>query len=107
MTWNHPHPWRVVRSGRSQSQRHIEQNQNKPSQHQVPFPNQTPPSRHIQYRENNRAITDLRDTLLVLAAEQGSPRYSSRVLSLKEEGFGLSILEAEDLAVTTDVELAL
>lgn len=43
----------------------------------------------------------------MLATEQGRPRYSSGVLSLKEEGFGLSILEAEDFAVTTDVELAL
>lgn len=43
----------------------------------------------------------------MLATEQSRPRYSSGVLSLKEEGFGLSILEAEDFAVTTDVELAL
>ena len=36
-----------------------------------------------------------------------SPSYSSGVLSLEEEGFGLAILETEDFAVTTDVELAL
>lgn len=38
---------------------------------------------------------------------QNGPCYSSRVLALKEEGLGLAILEAEDLAVTADVELAL
>jgi hypothetical protein len=31
----------------------------------------------------------------------------ARVLALEEQGLGLSVLEAEDLAVTTDVELAL
>lgn len=35
------------------------------------------------------------------------PSYSSRVLALKEQGFGLAILESEDLAVTADVEFAL
>ena len=38
---------------------------------------------------------------------QRSPGYSSRVLSLQEEGLGLSILEAEHFAVTADIELAL
>lgn len=49
----------------------------------------------------------LRDTLLVLSAEQNGPCDTAGVLALQEEGFGLSILEAEDLAVSTDVELAL
>jgi len=49
----------------------------------------------------------LRDTLLVLSAEQDSPGNSAGVLALEEEGFGLSILEAEDLGITADVELAL
>jgi len=43
----------------------------------------------------------------VHSSVEHSPGYSSRVLSLEEEGLGLAILEAEDLAVTTDVELAL
>lgn len=49
----------------------------------------------------------LRDTLLVLSSEQNSPGDPAGVLALEEEGFGLSILEAEDLRVATDVELAL
>lgn len=51
--------------------------------------------------------TDLRDTLLVLATEENSPSYPARVLALEEKGFGLSILEAEDLAVATDEQLTL
>lgn len=43
----------------------------------------------------------------MLSAVKCSPSYPARVLSLEEKGFGLSILEAEDLAVSTDVELAL
>ena len=38
---------------------------------------------------------------------EDGPGYSSRVLALQEERLGLAILESEDLAVTTDVELAL
>jgi hypothetical protein len=49
----------------------------------------------------------LRDTLLVLSSEQNGPCDTAGVLALEEEGFGLAILEAEDLAVSTDVELAL
>lgn len=45
----------------------------------------------------------LGDTLLVLSAEENGPCNATRVLALKEEGFGLSILESEDLAITTDV----
>ena len=43
----------------------------------------------------------------MLSAEQDSPGNSAGVLALEEEGFGLSILEAEDLGITADVELAL
>lgn len=43
----------------------------------------------------------------MLSSEENGPRYSSRVLSLQEKGFGFAILESENLAVTTDVELAL
>jgi hypothetical protein len=51
--------------------------------------------------------TDLGDTLLVLSPVEDCPCYSARVLALEEEGFGLSILEAEDFAITTNIELAL
>jgi hypothetical protein len=43
----------------------------------------------------------------VLSSEKDCPRNTTGILALKEEGFGLSVLESEDLAVTTDVELAL
>lgn len=43
----------------------------------------------------------------MLPSEQCSPRDASGVLALKEEGFGLAVLEAEDLAIATNVELAL
>jgi hypothetical protein len=49
----------------------------------------------------------LRDTLLVLSSEKDGPCNATGVLALEEEGFGLAILESEDLAITTDVELAL
>jgi hypothetical protein len=49
----------------------------------------------------------LRDTLLVLSAEKDGPGNAAWVLALEEEGLGLSILETENLRVTTDVELAL
>lgn len=51
--------------------------------------------------------TDFRDTLAVLATVENGPGYPARVLALEEEGLGLSILEAEDLAVATDVQLTL
>lgn len=38
---------------------------------------------------------------------ESGPVNLARVLALEEEGLGLAVLEAEDLAVTTDVELAL
>ena len=49
----------------------------------------------------------LRDTLLVLPSVQCSPRNAAGVLALEEEGFCFAVLEAEDLAITTDVEFAL
>ena len=52
-------------------------------------------------------MTNLRNTLLVLPPEQRRPGDPTRVLSLEEKAFGLAILESEDFAVTTDVELAL
>ena len=51
--------------------------------------------------------TNLRNSLLVHPPIKDGPSYSSRVLALQKQGFGLAILESEDLAVTTDVELAL
>jgi hypothetical protein len=52
-------------------------------------------------------IPYLRNTLLVLSSEKDSPCNATGVLALQEEGFGLAILESEDFAITTDVELAL
>jgi len=49
----------------------------------------------------------LSDTLAVLSAEKDGPRNAAGVLALEEEGLGLSALEAEDLAVATDEQLAL
>jgi hypothetical protein len=49
----------------------------------------------------------LRDTLSPLATAQNSPCDLAGVLALEEEGLGLSALEAEDLAVRADEELAL
>jgi len=49
----------------------------------------------------------LRDTLSPLSAAENSPRNATRVLALKEKRLGLAILEAEDLAVGADEELAL
>jgi hypothetical protein len=55
----------------------------------------------------NKIISYLRDTLLVLSSEENGPGNATGVLALKEERLGFAILESEDLAVTTDVELAL
>lgn len=43
----------------------------------------------------------------MLTTVEDSPGDAARVLALEEEGLGLSILEAEDLAVATDVQLTL
>lgn len=43
----------------------------------------------------------------MLSSEKDGPCNATGVLALEEEGFGLAILESEDLAVTADVELAL
>lgn len=51
--------------------------------------------------------TDFRDALLVLATVEDSPGYPARVLALEEKRLGLSVLEAEDLAVATDEQLTL
>jgi len=49
----------------------------------------------------------LRDTLLVLSSEENGPCDTAGVLALEEKRLGLAVLETEDLAVATDVELAL
>jgi len=49
----------------------------------------------------------LGDTLLVHASVKSGPGDLSWVLALEEKRLALSILETEDLGVTTDVELAL
>jgi len=43
----------------------------------------------------------------VLSSEKDCPCNATWVLALEEERLSLSVLEAEDLAVTTDVEFAL
>jgi len=55
----------------------------------------------------NPQIPYLRDTLLVLSSEKNSPCDAAGVLALKEKRLCLTVLETEDLAVTTDVKLAL
>jgi hypothetical protein len=52
-------------------------------------------------------ITDLRDTLAVLATVKDGPGNAAGVLALEEQRLGLAVLEAEDLAVATDVQLTL
>lgn len=43
----------------------------------------------------------------MLPPVQSCPRNAAGVLALQEEGLGLAVLEAENLAVTTNVEFAL
>jgi hypothetical protein len=43
----------------------------------------------------------------VLAAVENGPGDAAGVLALEEEGLGFAILEAEDLAVATDVKFTL
>jgi hypothetical protein len=49
----------------------------------------------------------LSDTLAVLSSEKDGPGNATGVLALEEERLGLAVLESEDLAVATDVELTL
>jgi len=49
----------------------------------------------------------LRDTLPVLASEEDSPGNATGVLALEEKRLRFAILEAENLAVATDVEFTL
>jgi hypothetical protein len=64
-----------------------------------------PNKRRPQLRKDR--FTDFRDTLPVLTAIECGPSYPARVFALKEERFRFSILEAEDLAVATYVQLTL
>lgn len=43
----------------------------------------------------------------MLSSEKDGPCNATGILALQEEGLGLAILESEDLAIATDVELAL
>lgn len=43
----------------------------------------------------------------MLSPVEDGPGDAARVLALEEERLALAVLEAEDLGVTTDVELAL
>jgi len=49
----------------------------------------------------------LRDTLLVLSSEKDGPGNATGVLALEKERLGFAVLESEDLAITTNVKLAL
>ncbi len=49
----------------------------------------------------------LRDTLAVLPPVEDGPGNAAGVLALEEQRLGLAVLEAEDLAVATDVQLTL
>lgn len=75
----------------------------------APLPTLLLRTNHEIFDNNSKEFgsTDFRDTLLVLTAVEDSPGYPARVLALEEQGLGLSILEAEDLAVATDVQLTL
>jgi hypothetical protein len=52
-------------------------------------------------------VAYLRDTLSPLATAENGPCDLTGVLALEEKRLGLSALEAEDLAVRADEELAL
>ena len=52
-------------------------------------------------------LSYLRDTLPVLSPVEDGPGDAAGVLALQEERLGFAILESEDLAVATDVELTL
>ncbi len=43
----------------------------------------------------------------MLSSEENGPCDAAGILALEEERFSFAILETEDLAITTDVELAL
>jgi hypothetical protein len=49
----------------------------------------------------------LGNTLAVLAAVENGPGDAAGVLALEEQRLRLAILEAEDLAITTDVDFTL
>lgn len=52
-------------------------------------------------------MTHLRYALLMRSSVEGGPVDLAGILALEEEGLGLAVLEAKDLAVATDVELSL
>ena len=55
----------------------------------------------------NKLHAHLRDTLPPLSPAKDGPGDAAGVLALEEKRLGLAILEAEDLAVGADEELAL
>ena len=59
------------------------------------------------YEGSRMDMAYLRDALLVVPPIERGPCDSTWVLALEEEGLGLAVLEAEDLAVAADVEFAL
>jgi len=73
----------------------------------TPFPSRCQFPLPQRLRNCSMGVSYLGDTLLVLASEENGPCNATGVLALEEEGLGLSILESEDLAVATDVQLSL
>lgn len=63
--------------------------------------------RRRQGERKHKAESYLRDTLAVLATVENGPGNAAGVLALEEEGLRLAVLESENLAVATDVELTL
>ena len=73
----------------------------------IPFPKTAICFPCTRTNKTKGLVTDLRDTLAVLATVQNGPGNAAGVLALEEERLGLAVLEAEDLAVATDVQLTL
>ena len=70
-------------------------------------PGRCPPSPDPARRVQERREPYLRDTLAVLPAVEDGPGNAAGVLALEEQRLGLAVLEPEDLAVATDVQLTL
>ena len=75
--------------------------------HHVKCRSLIPAATEILVRSVDIHSTYLRDTLLVLPSEKSRPCDSAGVFSLKEERFGFTVLESEDLAIAANIELTL
>lgn len=65
------------------------------------------PSTNFSKVKISQRITHFRKSLLVLSAVKDGPGYPTWVFALEEERFAFAILESEDLAVASDVQLTL